>query len=152
MLAAAQARGAPTRDIIATLDDEDGEEEDRARPDGAMQLYLKAVHARLQRETPSKGFAFDDKWLLRELRKKESNWWLPAPKAQWVCSKLGILFDEGSYYRDIYIWLPDLQFDEMPPCPVCESNTRAGRHCWRGNHFGRRICGLDSHYFTISLL
>ena len=55
MLTAAQARGTLTRDIIATLDDEDGEEEDHARPDGAMQLYLKAVHARLQREASSKG-------------------------------------------------------------------------------------------------
>ena len=41
MLAAAQAQGAPTRDTIATLDDEDGEEEDRARPGGViMQLHL----------------------------------------------------------------------------------------------------------------
>ena len=23
-------------------------------------------------------------------------------------------------------------------------------HCWRDNHFGRRIVTLDTHYFTIS--
>ena len=66
------------------------------RPDGVTQLYLKAVPTRLQRETPSRAKAFDDEWLLRELRKKASKWWLAASKAGWVYSKLGIEFHEES--------------------------------------------------------
>ena len=38
----------------------------------------------------------------------------------------------------------------MPVCPCCESSSAVASHCWRDNHFGRRIVTLDTHYFTIS--
>ena len=59
---------------------------------------------------------------------------------------------EPSYYHDVYVWLPDVRWGQaaMPICPGCKSARRVGAHCWRDNHFGRRVVDLDTHYFTVS--
>ena len=38
----------------------------------------------------------------------------------------------------------------MPPCVECESAAEVGVHGFHDSHFGRRVCGLASHYFIIS--
>jgi hypothetical protein len=58
---------------------------------------------------------------------KNNEWWLRANRAKEVCAKLGISCGESSYYRDIYVWLPDIRWNTMPPCVEC------GSHAFRGN-------------------
>ena len=67
---------------------------------------------------------------------KKNEWWLRANCAKEVCAKLGISCGESSYYRDIYVWLPDIRWNTMPPCVECGSNERVGPHAFRGNHDG----------------
>ena len=69
-----------------------------------------------------------------------------------VCAKLGLDFGEQSYYRDIKVWLPDVQWGDeaTPPCVECESAAEVRPHGFRDNHFGRRICGVKTHYFAMS--
>ena len=81
--------------------------------------------------------ALDDQWLLDIV--KENDFWLRSQQAEKLCKKLNIKFGEPSYYRDIKVWLPDVQMgkDAMPVCPSCKSNSRVGVHAWRDNHFSR---------------
>ena len=82
----------------------------------------------------------------------ENEWWLRALQAPKICAIVGLEFTELAYYRDIYVWLPDVRWglEAMPPCPICKTSERVGFHCWRNNHPGRRICAMDTHYFAIS--
>jgi hypothetical protein len=82
----------------------------------------------------------------------EHDWWLRAVHADKICRWLGIECLEPSYYRDVYVWLPDVGWgrEARPFCFGFRSNARVPSHCWRGNHQGRRVVALDTHYFTIS--
>ena len=153
---AAADRAGPRRDahgdgIEAELDEE--EQLGDAEP-SVMGEYLKAVFDRLRSETREKGegstTALEEKWLVRML--EESEWWLRASRARSICSKLGLDYGEPSYYRDIYVWLPDERWGEeaKPPCVECEDASEVGVHAYQSTHFGRRICGLNDHYFMIS--
>ena len=139
--------------IEAELDDENQSIFDEP-VDSVMGQYLKAVHNRMQAETTSTPERLNldcivgDKWLLRRLR--DSNWWLRASSARSVCLKLGLEFGEESYYRDIRIWLPDEEFGIKPPCVDCGQSDQVSSHCFRDNHFGRRITHLTENYFVIS--
>ena len=91
-------------------------------PDSAQGVYMKAIYLRLQSETTGEASrsAFQSKWLLDHL--KANNWWVRAKKAKLICTKLGLDFSEPSYYRDIRVWIPDLEFgaEAMPPCVECK--------------------------------
>jgi len=132
-----------TAELTSELDDADCLEE---ATDGVQQDYLKAVHGRLQKE--AKDMASRDLIHLLE----ENDWYLRAVRARKICEIVGIRSGEPSYYRDIYVWLPDVRWgvEAMPFCPACLSNKHVEFHVWRDNHFGRWICGLDTNYFTVS--
>ena len=115
----------------ATLDDEEDVEE-ADEPDGVMMIYLHAVRTRLQDEVSTQTSTTN--WLLPMLKKDD--WWLRANRAKEVCSKLNISFSESSYYRDIFVWLPDIRWNTTPPCVECGSNMRVGLHGFRDNHYG----------------
>lgn len=150
----------PHVDVRAELDDDeqllvDADEENA----GDMEIYLKAVHNRLQQETsktperlsgkPDVG----DKWLLRLLKSDGVNWWVRKEMAQSICKKLGIEFTYKEYYRDVKVWLPHEKFeleDGMPFCVNCQKNDEVSPHSWRDNHFGRRVTDLKSCYFVNS--
>ena len=132
-------------DIHAELDDDEQPEDTTLGP-GLMQSYLRAVQDRLKKEVANS----IDPTLMSLI--KENDWWLHSSNALQICNLLGLTFSEKSYYRDIYVWLPEVRWGEegMPSCPHCRSNSNVAPHCWRENHAGRRICNLDEHYFAIS--
>lgn len=133
-------------DIVAELD-EDEQLKDAAVGAGVQQTYLKAVFDCLKEEVGGRAAP-----LLKPFLEK-NDWWLRAVHAPKICDEwLGIACDEPSYYVDIYVWLPDVRWGPvaMPVCPGCKSSSAVASHCWRDNHFGRRIVTMDSHYFTIS--
>jgi hypothetical protein len=82
----------------------------------------------------------------------DNDWWLRAVHAEQVCKLVDVLYcDEPAYYRDIYVWLPDVRWGENPFCPECNSNTSVAAHCWRtDDDIGRRICHITTHYFALS--
>jgi len=141
--AAAEPRDEP--DVVAELDD-DEQLKDAADGCGLQQEYLQAVHARLKEEVGNHVQS-----LLLDLL-KENDFWLHAVHAPKICCVLQIELLELSYYRDIYVWLPDVRWGQeaMPPCPNCLSSQLVGEHGWRDYYFGRRISGLVTHYFVIS--
>ena len=111
-------------DVEAELDD-DEQLQDADAAAGVMGTYLKAVYERLHSEvcgTASRA-TLGDQWLLALLKAPGADWWLRAGVAQSVCRKLGIEYGEPSYYRDIYVWLPDVRWGDeaMPPCVECHS-------------------------------
>ena len=137
-------------DVHAELDEDEQLDGSEAEP-GVMGTYLKAVFDRLHSEVCGKASrcALEDKWLLGLLKAPGADWWLRAGLAESVCAKLGLEFSQPSYYRDIYVWLPDMRWghEAMPPCVECETAAQVGPHCFRDNHFARRIgvvlvCGI----------
>ena len=119
-----------------------------------MQIYSKHIQIRLQSETASQGRnvlpALEKKWLIAYLQAHD--WWIRRYDAKSICKQLGIDFQEGSYYRDVKIWLPDVQWgkDCTPVCPNCDTNCNVSFHAWRSNHYGRKIIGMKENYFTLS--
>jgi hypothetical protein len=130
------------------------DEEDLIPAEGLMKLVLVHLQSRLQKETTgdSKEILPIDRWLSRHLQ--QNDFWILKSSLKKIAKKFGILshFDDGYYLRDIKVWLPDLQWglEAMPCCPTCESNIAVRPHCWRDNHFGRRVCDLGTHYFAMS--
>ena len=146
-------REARPADVEAELDEDEQLDESVANG-SVMGAYLKAVFDRLHSETigDASRSALEAKWLLDMLKQEGADWWLPASSARLVCAKLGVEYGEPAYYRDIKVWLPDEQWgsEAMPPCVECESAAEVGVHGFHDSHFGRRVCGLASHYFVIS--
>ena len=58
--------------------------------------------------------------------------------------------DLPGYYRDILVWLPDLQHSIYPPCPSCKGNGSIGVHGYSRKTVARRVLGLKTHYFILS--
>ena len=136
-------------DIIAEHEDDD-QLIDEHTLDSVMNRYIRAVQLHVEDEisNPTK-----PRILLDIL--KENDWWLRSIHGRKICVAIGFpeLFDEPSYIRDIYIWLPDVRWghEAIPPCPNCFSSDRVGVHGFRKNHFGRRIYHIDTHYFVVAL-
>ena len=140
-------------DVEAELDDD--EQLDGADASGGvMATYLAAVFRRLHAEVRGDvaKHAREPKWLLAMLKAEGADWWLPAGRAPTVCNRLGLEYGEPSYYRGIYVWLPDVRWgvEAMPPCPTCESAVEVAPHDFQPNHCGRRVCALTTNYFTIT--
>lgn len=112
-----------------------------------MQIYLRAVQSNLQKELLPGSVSRALRSLL-----DENDWWLRSIHAKKVCSLIDIEFSESAYYRDIFVWLPDVRWGNysMPPCPNCCSSKNVKNHGWRDNHIGRRIVALNTNYFALS--
>ena len=133
-------------------DDDPGEDpfDNFERDHSTMGRYLEAVYKRLQKET-TQSTAAVDRWLMRLIT--ADGWWLRRHHAPSICKDLEIVFDgEESYYRDIYVWLPDVRWGDeaLPFCPTCETQQHVRFHAYRDNHFGRVVLTCKDHYFTIS--
>ena len=137
-----------------TSDDGDNDETNNQVDAGVMHNYCQAIQSRLQQECASQGPnalpALEKKWLLDFL--KDHDWCIQHYHAKTICKKLGIIFNEPSYYRDVHVWLPDIRWGNtcMPVCPRCDNNSKVTFHAWRKNHFGRKIVGLRENYVTMS--
>jgi hypothetical protein len=141
-----ERRDAPNQpDLYAELDD-DEQLKDGELHGGVMQSYLEAINNRLRAEINGSKLPAVINLL------KGNEWILRCAQAERVCSVVELQYTEPSYYKDVYVWLPDIRWGiaAMPPCPTCASNAQVGFHCWRDNHFGRRIVSLDTHYFVLS--
>lgn len=133
--------------------------EDFCEDEPVMLLYRMAVQKRLQAELVTQGKnvlpSLERKWLIEYL--KTHNWTIHDYDAEYICKMLNqklkvIIFQEKWYYRTIHIWLPDVRWGKgcTPVCPRCDTNTNVSFHCWRDNHFGRKIVSLDTNYFIMS--
>ena len=86
------------------------------------------------------------------LKAPGADWWLRAGQARLVCKKLGLLYDEPAYYRDIHVWLPDVCWgiEAMPLCVICKTAEEVSPHDFQTIHFGRRVCALTTNDFIIT--
>ncbi len=145
--------------IIANLDYNDEEEYGKNESDevplegrgGVQQKYVEAVQKRIQVEVNSNFTG--NKWLLKILN--ENDWWIKREKVSTIISELKLNKEHAAYYRDVYVWLPDIRWPTvekkmMPSCPNCKCNNRVGPHAFRDNHFGRVVVSLTETYYIIS--
>ena len=71
-----------------------------------------------------------------------------------LCKRLKIIFFEPEYYRDIYVWLPDVMYGTFYDpirlsCPTCRRNDKVEVHGF-SDHYGRRVIDMHTHYYIIS--
>jgi hypothetical protein len=121
-------------------DDEEGALDKAEASNSVMQMYARKILARLRDELSHQS-ATDD-WLLRILQ--NNGWWLRAKNARDVMANLSAgsdpaLWAEPFYHRDIFVWLPDMRWGEMPTCPTCGSNHDVHVHDYRLHKPTRRF-------------
>ena len=148
-------------DITQNLDydDDDDEKDDDTGSGESSQLlgvqreYAKAIQQRLQYELRDNEKLVDT-WLLNLL--DENDWWIRKCHVPKVLMKLKMNTHPIAYYRNMYVWLPDVRCWKttggtcMPCCPSCKSNKRVGPHAFRDNHFGRVVVDLTETYYVLS--
>ena len=92
------------------------------------------------------------KWLVQELQKH--NFVLPRRNAQRYCSELAqsnLFGAEQAYYRDVVIWLPDTQWEEifLPPCPNYKDCASVQKWSWP-EWPARRVFHERPHYYIMT--
>ncbi|EJK69590.1 hypothetical protein THAOC_09135, partial [Thalassiosira oceanica] len=122
---------------------------------GVQQDYLEKLVEQLRLELNRGTKNREQQWLLCHLR--ANDWWIRQVDARRIAKKLRLKQFPKALYRDVYVWLPDVMWpgsseksEMMPCCPNCLTNERVAQHCFRDNHFGRLIIGLNTTYYTIS--
>ena len=112
-----------------SIDGDDVPEEEEVY--GVQQAYVRAIQQRLQDELSSSSSTAKP-WLLEHLN--DNDWWLRAVHARTIAKNLGLKLEHHPYYRDVYVWLPDVRWSNltgvshMPCCPNCKTNKRVGAH------------------------
>jgi hypothetical protein len=149
----------PAADVFANLDIDEDEPVDADDDEqyfesggdmGVQQQYIKAIQLRLRDELGTRNNPCTDPYTLTHL--KENGWWIKKENAPYFVKKLGLKRSYDAYYRDVYVWLPDVRWGKvcMPCCPSCKSNEHVGNNGFHDKHFGRLIIGLKDNYYTIS--
>ena len=146
-------------DIYPTLDYIEDEDNGRNESDddpgevyGVQQKFIEAIQKRIQREV-SGACQEEEKWLSNQL--VENDWWIRKAQIRRTVKKLKLELSYLAYYREVYVWLPDVRWASipntfMPCCPNCISNHDVGPHSFRDNHFGRVVVGLSETYYIVS--
>ena len=129
-------------------DDDDDDEGTSSKVESPMTEYARGILKRLRLELKD---GFDDKndsrWLLKEL--KANGWWIYAAHARSTMEQLSASSDptkwpDPFYYRDIFVFLPDVRWpDEQIRCPRCKS-SRTGLHDYQLGHPSRSCTDLFS--------
>ena len=113
-----------------------------------MREYLQSIQGRLKTELRKDREALNaaSKWLLSYLANHE--FWIRAEASQEVCKKLGMLYKHRAYYRDVRVWLPEVQYGEyyMPSCVTCNSNSCVARHTCFKKSPARYVVGISRGY------
>jgi hypothetical protein len=149
------------RPVVANLDvnDDDGydtdgdngaDTEEMGTEKGIQQEFLQSLHEQLKDECNFQHGPKDSDWLLPRL--KENGWWIWKESAPMIAKRLSIPVYHYTYYCDVCVWIPDLQYgkDCMPACPCCKSKARVTIHGFHSKHYGRIVVGLTEIYYIIS--
>jgi hypothetical protein len=94
-----------------------------------MKVFARKILVRLRTELSDRNAT--DNWLLRKIN--ENGGWLRAADARDVMMRLPASSDPAGwgdpfYIRDIFVWLPDVRWGEMPTCPRCLDKAEVHVH------------------------
>ena len=64
-----------------------------------------------------------------------------------IAEKLSLNVVNKAYYRDVYVWLPDVRWGKelMPSCPACKTNKDVGVHGFCDDYFGKLVVRLEEN-------
>lgn len=145
-------------DIVATVDDDNeldgrGAESPDGHAGGEFKNFLVAVLRRIRFEL-SKKFPIESdkesKWLVPYLI--DHGFWMRREAAKAVYQKLKSKFSDPHYYRDIRVWLPEVEGGQacMPCCCTCGRNDEVRVQGYTLKHPARRIFSFDLDYYIMS--
>ena len=143
-------------------DDDDDDNSNYEEPEGdhdgdnreeisssVMREYLQSIQKQIRDEGNTKRTEeVVDRWIIEYL--KVNDFYLHSQMSSYICGRLGIQHAIDGYYKSVLVWLPDLQFDCLPPCPCCGYSNRVGVHGYEGKTLARKIIGIKSNYFVLS--
>ena len=144
-----QPRRAVRYEDVSVTEEDQLEGDDDTGVESTMREYARDILKRLRLELKDD---FDDKkdgsrWLLKEL--KANGWWIYAKHARSMMEQLSASSDptkwaDPFYYRDIFVFIPDVRWpDEQMRCPRCKS-SRIGLHDYQLGHPSRSCTDLFS--------
>ena len=91
-------------------------------------------------------------WIIDFL--KAQGFWIRTHHASFILKKLGLSgVLDTTYFRDVKVWMPDLQYGKaggMPCCPSCKSNARVGVNKHPVHYPARKIIGMDDWFALMS--
>ena len=105
------------------VDDASDDTADENEAGSIMMACLNRIQQQLRQELQDyrqpRSKRDPNNWLIHELR--DTNFYLRRENFEDYCELLGIKFQEAGYYRDVFVWLPDLQYGKryMPACINC---------------------------------
>ena len=108
--------------------------------------YLRAIRQQIQKETSAINNQLVDRWLTTMLQ--TNDYWIRTYHAKKICSNLSIEFSEEGYYRDVFVWLPDIHWG-LFQCPNTHCKKTVCTHGWP-DHVARRVQSLTGHYFVMA--
>jgi hypothetical protein len=88
-----------------------------------------------------------ERWLIPCLA--SNNFWISRHMAKFMCQKLGIDYENPGYYKDIKLWIPEVQWGPQfqPRCLKCGKAETLGNE---GMDKCRLVMGLDMNYFIMT--
>ena len=118
-------------------DDRISADEDRT----IMGDYLQHIQTQIKEELNTKKDKNDvERWLIDYLKQNEFG--IRKEASSYICGRLGIPHCIQGYYRDVIVWLPDIQFNEKPPCPCCKSSNSIFQF-FLNNNYGLRAIKIQ---------
>ena len=119
------------------------------RHNTTMGKYLTQIQSQIRDESNTKkGKDEVDQWVMDYLR--NNDFWIRREASAFVCARLGIQHDIMGYYRDVRVWLPDVQYNLKPPCPSCKPISGVSVHGYEKKTLARQIIGLNMNYSVMS--
>ena len=137
-------------------DDDDDDNSNYEEPEGdhdgdnreeisssVMREYLQSIQKQIRDEGNTKRTEeVVDRWIIEYL--KVNDFYLHSQMSSYICGRLGIQHAIDGYYKSVLVWLPDLQFDCLPPCPCCGYSNRVGVHGYEGKTLARSCLNINN--------
>jgi hypothetical protein len=89
-----------------------------------MELLLDTVRRRLGEEVNTQRNPAANMWLKKYL--DCHNYWISQDAAKFMCQQLKVKFENPGYYKDIKIWLPEIQWGIQLCCVNCQQSHTLG--------------------------
>jgi hypothetical protein len=131
-------------------DDEEGGVTFINMKDSIMFKYCAGIQGQLRTELKSSHKSLPTDFVIRELLRYYGR--LPSYRAAYYCKKLDLKYFEEGYYRDVYIWLPEvLKEDDQytPACINCHSCKHVKPHAWP-EWPCRRVFDMSQSYYIMT--
>ena len=110
-------------DIISDEEDNEVDVESKSVMNSFLSDKKECLGKELSKASTMIDECSEDKFSLVECL-HDHNFWIRSEAIHHACKKINHQMDLIGCYRDLRVWLPDVQCGVNPPCPMCASTNR----------------------------